>query len=1838
MASRYGLDRYAGRAAASSKAAPWQQWLSSQRSGGNPAAPQPGSDEDILNRARSRQQSAEDVARAVGTSGDPQGHAAPGLLSAVAPVLDAPKSAVVGAISGLLGEQDMGDDISGDPVTMAARRFWQGLSSGQQYGTGDISALRTEADADPLEKWAKRGVAFAGDVAADPLTYLSLGGSVVGKRLAGEAVHHTARTAAKDVLGDKGVREWAARSTRVQAPEVAARRVEGETARRAANEARDAALQPPSSWAGSTDEWLSEVGSRQFAGAAGEAFQEGGPIGLRRWARETLGDDAGEEFFKRLPRDVQGGIRMRQPFHREAGTGVARTTRQLGDGRLLEQFGLDDAAVAAHRLRNQARASTVGQAVGKRFTGRDGELYGDMIAALLRRSGDAADGDDLSGTTYAAYQGYRQARKDATQLGQRVHQQTQDAIGHMEVALHTAPDVDAARGRLNGWVFDPQRVDELRQEGVIARPGMPASGPGVDALEPTERAAATAALHFHDYLRHQLGQLRATGLSVGELDDYIPRIITQETREALSAAKPVRGSMRRHGGTPGYDPQKMRKQYVEATVTESADGQPQLGFRHLTPEEANAASGRAVFETDPATIIAEYGDAARRLVTRTRFANRLHELGVVARGDTIHRRILAGRYVQEFGETWQQGATEHAGYLDEATRRAEVEVEEARARAEEAASRLERAAVEDREALRQAADVEATPRSTFEREQALAHVEKAEADLRLQAAERRLAEAREQAGAPVDRSAETPIELLVDVGEGERLYAGLFRQGGVFADERLGRRLDSEFMVDSAADEGADPDLWRDALSTAGWQRQRRRITDEAEIEALEAEMRVPRDRLAAEGMLDVDEWVPGSPEVLERAQRAAFQRAVTAGREQDDWLERAADLAGQVPDAVTSTGEVHLGPVLPEDPDGLATVMRFVEEFEQAGWRLTWKQGYKDDPGGWYVKNLRRDTRVNVEGRSLAAARRMRDAGFEVADPPATVGTVSAGQAKVLGDLGDIDGVVLGESRLRGRGLDVKGGKPHVSGSVDGLRRAADMLDAADLAGADKRSAGALAKKLRATADQVEDAAGQTAPPANSLIPGTVRPQPEPVLDDFLDPALRLPGDEAERVAEFAARHARREWDEAVQAAGRRQQRASEALQTARVGARRAERQTASADFHLDDLRREVDQVAGDRQELAAATARIMQMDDVDEQFDAIGELADGVYDFHQRHAERLRTDMGRVDEAARETLAEARRRVQARIRQLGRSERGAKTGREELDPTARAWQEAGLTPVGGHGDAVSTADVVLPPELDLTYAPEVLRDTVHKMYRASGPESADLRRFMDGVYRPYFQMFKVQATIGRGYGYHIRNTIGGIWNNWLRDVTVDDHNLSARLVQGRQEAWRQAMDEKAAEVAKQTGRTVDEARNELPHAMVAGRAEELLEKQVGGDTIADGVTLYDLHRMSQMEEIGWKDSRIFEGVHDMLRRQEDAESAKFWQASRRGFGDTVDAPVNMFRQLDPGELNRVQRVANASVDWWWINHSKEWAQRSEDFIRHAAFIRGVRDYGAADGGQTAALLSRALHFDYQDLSDFERVWMRGTFIPFYVWSRNNVPLQMRAMFKEPGKMNRMLMANDAARDLLGDDEQDVVPEWMQEKLGWTSKFTAGGSPIVLGVESPATDLNRFLKVGKPSEAARGMVRQLVGNVSPVFKLPIEHALEYDSFTGAPFNPRGVEAPLWYRAVPGLPKRTDSQGTVRAPTGAVRPVMNALPWVGQATRLVPGVGGDQYGQRLGTSWASTLAAAPASTLTPRQEAGELRARSDRLNRRTSWGADQEVVDRARELLEDGWTPEQVKVLLKAGM
>ena len=122
---------------------------------------------------------------------------------------------------------------------------------------------------------------------------------------------------------------------------------------------------------------------------------------------------------------------------------------------------------------------------------------------------------------------------------------------------------------------------------------------------------------------------------------------------------------------------------------------------------------------------------------------------------------------------------------------------------------------------------------------------------------------------------------------------------------------------------------------------------------------------------------------------------------------------------------------------------------------------------------------------------------------------------------------------------------------------------------------------------------------------------------------------------------------------------------------------------------------------------------------------------------------------------------------------------------------------------------------------------------------------------------------------------------------------------------------------------------------------------------------------------------------------------------------------------------------------------------------------------------------------FDYTDLTDFEKNVLKRL-MPFYTWTRKNIPLQLEALYKQTGKV---LPVEKIRQNLYAGADKpslETVPKWAREKMPVV--FGRKGNEVsYFPLESylPFADIS---KVTRPTEIFSELL-------SPLIKVPAELA-----------------------------------------------------------------------------------------------------------------------------------------------
>ena len=520
---------------------------------------------------------------------------------------------------------------------------------------------------------------------------------------------------------------------------------------------------------------------------------------------------------------------------------------------------------------------------------------------------------------------------------------------------------------------------------------------------------------------------------------------------------------------------------------------------------------------------------------------------------------------------------------------------------------------------------------------------------------------------------------------------------------------------------------------------------------------------------------------------------------------------------------------------------------------------------------------------------------------------------------------------------------------------------------------------------------------------------------------------------------------------------------------------------------------------------------------------------------------------------------------------------------------------------------------------------DLMKNIYRAVD-DTEGWRRAFNAYIDPILLAWKTSVTVGRGPGYTATNLIGGMFMNYLGNVSVADTKIATQAIL------------KVRAIAKK----IEKANPNLSFVEVSRLAEEATMTELN-KTIINGRGLGDL--LSEFMKLGG-----FESTQTAFVARTIAQAGS--AADTRAFGGGTpirpiyeqaaqSAPEQALRStLDFMLTNRVQRGLNDA------------AQTSEMLLRFSAFVDGFRRTGNTMSAMDKVHL---LHFDYQDLAGAEQ-WLRRL-VPFYTWTRNNVPAQLRAMVMQPGKIQRVLYANEEFKNYFGAEGDEswlnqVLPEYLDVSDGFVSRFKFGDNNLGFFLKLPFEDVNKLFTLEGLVPLPRG--RELANMLGP-FTTPIEMASGVNLQTGAAFNPLGEEVPDYYRIFGPLASR-GPEGETRVPGWLASALGDAVPQLKQIEGLagaasnLPGVpdlglsSGAQQEKGLATALSffglPALAGLGVSTVSPRTISGELRRRQKSQSAEIKKAAAElgVDVDWLRDRLDEGVPVEQIYREVQAGL
>jgi hypothetical protein len=309
--------------------------------------------------------------------------------------------------------------------------------------------------------------------------------------------------------------------------------------------------------------------------------------------------------------------------------------------------------------------------------------------------------------------------------------------------------------------------------------------------------------------------------------------------------------------------------------------------------------------------------------------------------------------------------------------------------------------------------------------------------------------------------------------------------------------------------------------------------------------------------------------------------------------------------------------------------------------------------------------------------------------------------------------------------------------------------------------------------------------------------------------------------------------------------------------------------------------------------------------------------------------------------------------------------------------------------------------------------------------------------------------------------------------------------------------------------------------------------------------------------------------GITDAAERALYEKALRAVHATGRGISDDFMAPTvrGFTEKIINNKVTRAFGKANTFV---------------EDSVRLPMALDTLRNGGSYD--DAVYRISR-YHFDYSDLSALDETTKRY-FVPFWVWTTRNIPLQMTEQLLRPSTYS----VYEQIRQRHPVSEDIMMPKWLAE----VGPIGLGGNTVL----APDLPQNRL------ASTAAGLLdpKRLIGQANPLIKVPIELLADKQLAMDIPFTDkfneaRGVDSLIAnLGAIGGIDAfgRRNADGEVEVNPRVSYAIASLLPPLGQAQRLSGGVlgGKDTYAERANTSRLSWLGV-PVREVGTRQQRGE---------------------------------------------
>ena len=292
--------------------------------------------------------------------------------------------------------------------------------------------------------------------------------------------------------------------------------------------------------------------------------------------------------------------------------------------------------------------------------------------------------------------------------------------------------------------------------------------------------------------------------------------------------------------------------------------------------------------------------------------------------------------------------------------------------------------------------------------------------------------------------------------------------------------------------------------------------------------------------------------------------------------------------------------------------------------------------------------------------------------------------------------------------------------------------------------------------------------------------------------------------------------------------------------------------------------------------------------------------------------------------------------------------------------------------------------------------------------------------------------------------------------------------------------------------------------------------------------------------------------------------------------------------------------------------------------------FVRGSLGFDTLLKGDTAESAFNNImkfHFDYDDLSDFERNVVKRV-VPFYTWTRKNMPLMMEMFARRPEVFNRYMSLKKEV-EATTEGPPAIYPRWMQRQGAIQLPFKFEGEDMFIlpdmPFKTPLELLDPTLSFDKdlsPMERIRIAIGSVGTQITPIVKAPYEWHSKENLWKGYSYDGSAEVVPRAYSMIPGLmpllelagAARKNNQGEWAMPDYALHSMAQLLPTFTDFRRLFPDE--KKYQERTLSTWMSFVFGLGLRTNTKYEQQMELISRQYEMRDEI---AEERNFDRARK-------------------